>query len=144
MGAFGRAALANLHAWATTGAAPARVPRMQVNQTTWLGVKDPQGNTLGGLRAAQLDVPLARYGDPPSEAGCRPRTSSIGSPSIEMRRTPLTRAELTRLYPGGRAEYLRRFDAAVDALVARRLLLAADGEAQKAQAHINADAAFAS
>jgi len=142
MGAFGRAALANLHLWATTGAAPARVARMQVDQTTWLGVKDAQGNTLGGLRAAQLEVPLARYGDPPPESGCRPRVSSIGSPSIEMRRTPLTRAQLARLYPGGRAEYLRRFDAAVDALVARRLLLEADGAAQKAQARANADAAF--
>ncbi|WP_409456302.1 alpha/beta hydrolase domain-containing protein [Sphingomonas sp. J315] len=86
--------------------------------------------------------PLARYGAAPEGSGCDPVRPGLGSPSIPMRRVPLARARLDQLYPGGKAEYLRRFDAAIDALVAQRWLRAPDAAAQKAEARTFAEEAF--
>jgi hypothetical protein len=92
------------------------------------------------VRPAQLDVPLARYGDPP-DGVCAPR-QGLGSPSLQMRRVPLDGDTLRKLYPGGAAEYLAKFDARVDALVAARWILPADAETEKRQARAAAAKAF--
>jgi hypothetical protein len=55
---------------------------------------------------------------------------------------PVDPALIARTYPGGRAQYLARFDARVDALVRQRWLLAPDAAAQKQAARRYADQAF--
>lgn len=140
MAAFAAAAHENLDAWSRSGVAPPRAVRLQ--HRNGVQRRDADGNTLGGVRPAQVSVPLARYGAAPEGTGCDPVRAGLGSPSIPMRRVPLSPERLRRLYPGGKAEYLRRFDAAIDALVAARWLRTADGAAQKAEARSHAEEAF--
>lgn len=98
--------------------------------------RDAFGNPIGGVRVAQLDVPLVRYGEPPA--------SSCGGkiPRRNLKRLPVDPALIAQTYPGGRADYLARFDARVDALVAGRWLLALDAAAEKREARRFADQAF--
>ncbi|MEN3747470.1 alpha/beta hydrolase domain-containing protein [Sphingomonas sp. HF-S3] len=140
MAAFAAAAHANLDAWSRRKVAPPRAPRLQ--HVEGKPQRDANGNTIGGIRPAQLDVPLARYGAAPEASGCDQPRGGIGSPSIPMQRVPLSSDRLATLYPGGKADYLRRFDAAIDALVAGRWLLAPHATAQKAEARKFAEEAF--
>jgi len=119
---FAQAALANLDAWSRTGTPPPPDARLQL-AAPGVGAKDEAGNTRGGVRLAQLDLPLASYGPAPDGA-CK------HSGFLVMRRSPLPRATLKALYPGGSAEYLKRFSARLDALVAGRWLLREDVEAE--------------
>ena len=138
MAAFAQAAHENLDAWSRRGIAPPRVAsRLQHDGPVQR--RDTSGNTLGGLRPAQLDVPLASYG---SALGCDTARAGIGSPSIPMRRVLLAREQLAALYPGGKVEYLLKFDAAIDRLVAGRWLRAPDAAAQKSEARKNAEETF--
>lgn len=139
MSHFAHTALANLDRWTRDGTPPPRAERLKVD-AQFRQVRDAAGNALGGVRAAQLDVPLARYGEAP-DGLCAPRRG-IGSPVIPMRRIPLSAERLRQLYPGGRADYLRRFDARVAAMVAERWLTADDAAIQKREARAAADAAF--
>lgn len=139
MADYGQAALRNLDQWVERHVPAPRVSRMKAAEGQ--GIKDADGNTLGGLRPAQLDVPLARYGAPPEGAGCA-ITRGLGSAIIPMYRIPLAPDRLKALYPGGRADYLRKFDAAVDRLITERLLLSPDGDREKAEARGWADKAF--
>ena len=139
MSHFGQASLANLDRWVRTGAPPPRAPRMRVD-AAFAQVRDAQGNTLGGLRPAQLAVPLARYGEP-ADGACAPR-AGLGSPAIQMRRIPLSAEALRALYPGGAADYLAKFDAHLEAMVREGWLLAADAAREKAQARTAARTAF--
>jgi hypothetical protein len=77
---------------------------------------DSNGNALGGWRLPQVDLPLARYA----------RESACASGS--MQRFDVTK--LTSLYRS-RAEYLRRFNAAVEQAVQGRRLVKEDGDALK-------------
>lgn len=138
--AFARAAHENLERWATGGSAPPRAMRLQHSGLTQ--IRDANGNTLGGIHPAQISVPLARYGRAPEGAACDLAPAGIGSPALAMRRIPLSRDQLSLLYPGGKADYLRRYDAAVDALVRNRWLRAPEARQQKEDARRQADAAF--
>lgn len=138
--AFARAAHANLERWARGGAAPPRAIRLQHRGLDQ--IRDANGNTLGGIRPAQISVPLARYGKAPEGSPCDLAPPGIGSPALAMRRVPLSRERLSQLYPGGRADYLRRFDAAVDALVKNRWLRLPEARQQKAEARRQAAIAF--
>lgn len=140
MAAFASAALENLDRWSRNGIAAPRAERLQ--HTEGVQRHDGNGNTLGGIRPAQIAVPLARYGPAPDGSGCDPVRPGIGSAFIPMRRVPLPAERLAQLYPGGQTEYLRRFDAAVDALVSQRWLRASDAAAQKAEARMFARESF--
>lgn len=140
MADYATAALENLDAWSQKGTPPPRAERLRHEQGRQ--VRDGQGNTLGGIRPAQITVPLARYGAAPQGSGCDGARAGLGSPVIPMRRIPLAKEELARLYPGGRAEYLRRFDAEVDRLVAARWLRAPQAARQKREARAFAVQAF--
>jgi hypothetical protein len=99
-------------------------------------IRDRFGNPQGGIRAAQLDVPLVRYGEAdPSLCGGK-------APRRMLKRLPVSAALLKREYPGGRADYLARFDRRIDELVRQNWLLAPDAAAQKAAARLHADEAF--
>lgn len=132
-----QAALVKLDAWVRTGKAPPRASRLQVATGGKDYIRDGIGNPIGGVRAAQLDVPLVRYGVPDlSECGGK-------SPGRKLNRLPLDRAVLISRYPGGARQYLGQFDARIDALVRQHWLLPADAAAQKAQARAFARRAFA-
>lgn len=141
MAAFARAAHENLDVWSRRGIAPPRVAQ-RLQHDGPVQRRDANGNTLGGVRPAQLDVPLAGYGPAPAGSGCDTARHGIGSPSIPMRRMPLSKERLAQLYPGGKAEYLRKFDAAIDRLVAQRWLRAPDAATQKSEARNHAEEAF--
>jgi hypothetical protein len=140
MSHYGQAALANLDRWVRTGQAPPRVPRMKVD-ASYRQVRDAQGNTLGGLRPAELQVPLATYAEP-ADPACAPRSGGLGSPVLQMKRLPLSAEVLARLYPGGASDYLAKFDAEVGREVVERLILPADAAREKTQARAAAAIAF--
>jgi hypothetical protein len=140
MAAFARAAHENLEAWSRRGIAPPRVVRLE--QVAGVPRRDINGNTLGGVRPAQLEVPLARYGAALAGSGCDAGQQGIGSPTIPMRRILFSKEQLAVLYPGGKADYLRRFDAAIDRLVAGRWLRPVDASIQKFEARKNAEEVF--
>lgn len=106
----GQAAVAALDLWLRTGRPPASTARIAMPA----GVRDDasrdaQGIALGGVRSPWTDVPTIRLsgkGDPKSFVG------SLAGSGIK-----LTKTELAALYPGGKAEYLRRFTTALDTAI---------------------------
>lgn len=140
MAVFARAAQANLLRWSVGGTPPPHAARLQ--HVGLAAVRDGDGNTRGGIRPAQISVPLARYGAAPPGSQCDISRVGIGSPMLPMRRVPLSAARLATLYPGGARDYLRRFDVATDQMVAQGWLLPADAIRQKAEARTAAAAAF--
>jgi hypothetical protein len=132
-----QAALFNLDRWVATGRPPPRARRLALAPDGKDFVRDRFGNPLGGVRAAQLDVPLVRYGEPdPSLCGGQ-------VPRRMLKRLPVSAALLRQAYPGGRSDYLARFDRSIEALVRARWLLSADAAAQKRAARRFADQALA-
>jgi hypothetical protein len=132
------AALANLDAWVRDGVAPPRQERpMQTDPSARIAVKDALGNAVGGVAVPQIALPLARYGavDDPR---CAPRAPHY----LAMRRVRLDRAQLAALYPGGQAEYLARFEAHLDGMIAARWFLPSDKPALMDRAREAAEAAL--
>ncbi|MFT4027874.1 MAG: alpha/beta hydrolase domain-containing protein [Novosphingobium sp.] len=132
-----QAALAALESWVRTGRAPASTRPMQLAPGGKDGepalVRNAQGIAQGGVRTPWTDVPTVRLsgkGDPKSFIGMLAGSGE-----------PLTRAELATLYPGGKAEYLRRFTAALDAAIRAGHVLRDDRQEILEIAAINFDAA---
>jgi len=92
---------------------------------------DAQGNALGGVRLPQIAVPLAAYAGHSTPKRAAPDSQRLCGITGSMRR--LDSAELKALY-GSRAEYLRRYNAAVDQAVTDRWLVPADAAALKSLA----------
>lgn len=115
-----QAALAALDRWVTAGTAPASAPRLTVAPEGGAPAlaKDANGIALGGIRTPWVDVPTARL------AG----VGNSGSPLAQLVGVgaPFDGATLARLYPGGRADYLRRFDVALSRAIDAGHLLAED------------------
>ena len=132
-----QAALANLDHWARESAAPPPSARLALDPATHAQLVDANGLPRGGVRVAQLDLPLARYGAAP-DGSCAPPNA----PYLIMKRLPLDAATLGRLYPGRAADYLARFNARLDALVRERYLLAEDADIERQAARERAAAAF--
>lgn len=131
-----QAALANLDRWVRTGESPPRADRLRVAEGGADFVRDAFGNPLGGIRVAQLDVPLVGYGVP------APADCFGGEPRRLLFRLPLAPEVLAQAYPGGRDDYLARFDARLDQLVAERWIMAEDALEQRHRARAYADFAF--
>lgn len=133
------AALWNLDRWSRAGIAPPRAEPITVNALTHQSEKDEIGNTLGGIRVAQLDVPLGRYGPPPESTHC-----AVTNPHgfLVIRRNPLDPETLRRRYPGGKSDYLARFTARLNQLVQQRWLVRADADVERQMAETNAVSAF--
>jgi hypothetical protein len=131
-----QAALVGIDRWVNTGKAPPRATRMQVASDGKDYVRDAFGNPLGGVRVAQLDVPLVTYGEPPAAAcgGVVPRRN--------LKRLPVAPALLAKTYPGGRADYLAKFDARLAQVQAQGWLLPADAQEEGRRARGYADQAF--
>ncbi|MFM5908587.1 MAG: alpha/beta hydrolase domain-containing protein [Novosphingobium sp.] len=131
-----QAALANMHGWVESGKAPPRAARMAAAPDGNDFVRDRFGNPVGGIRTAQLDVPLVRYGAAPASlcGGKEPRR--------KLSRLSLIDGMLAATYPGGKRAYLARFDARLAQLVKQGWLLAPDAAAQRQRARKFADEAF--
>lgn len=130
-----QATLAALDSWVRTGRAPASTPQLTLDtaSTAPALVRDANGIARGGIRTPWTDVPTIRLsgkGDPKSFIGMLAGSGE-----------PLTKAELAKLYPGGRAEYLRRFTASLDTAIRAGHLLRDDRQEILEIAAINFDTA---
>ncbi len=113
-----QAALAHLVRWVLEGVAPATAPRLEVDDTEADFRKDAHGNVLGGIRTPWVDVPVAVL-------------SGLGQSGESFaflfgKTAPFDEDSLAELYPGGKAEYLERFQTSLDATIEEGFLLADD------------------
>lgn len=118
---FAMSALSHLEAWVRTGRAPPQGPRLEVATNGGDAAKlvlDAEGNARGGIRSPWVDVPTARHSGLGNTGG--PLGFLAGSTE------PYDADILKRLYPGGRGEYLRLFEAALARAVKARFILPAD------------------
>jgi hypothetical protein len=131
-----QAALDALDRWVRDGKAPASTPLLTLatggkpDETPSIR-RDAQGIAEGGVRTPWVDVPTARLtgvGDPQSFIGVLAGSGE-----------PFDAATLARLYPGGKEDYLRRFEAALDAAIAAGHILPDDRQEILAVAAINFD-----
>ena len=112
---------------------------------------DADGNLVTGVMVPEVAAPLATMGKAIRAAGfaegdlCGVNGSRIPFPRTEDARMELgdSRLSLEERYPGGEAEYVRRYGEAADALVAERYLLPADAETLKNSAGAAWSAAIA-
>jgi hypothetical protein len=142
MGDIATASLSNMDAWARKNIPPPHASRMKIDPATKLGLKDAYGNTEGGVRTAQLDVPLARYGDnlDPACTVQRPQ-SPAGSGFISVWRFPLSKEQLATLYTS-KDDYLSKFKKRLDEMVKEHWLLQPEADKQFEAAKANAETAF--
>jgi hypothetical protein len=136
------AAFENIDRWVNEGIAPPRqaTPITVVPQDGGppIAAKDELGNATGGIRVAEIEVPLARYGVSGDPKCASPMPGAL----MEMRRNALDRKVLARLYPGGSAEYLGRYESELDKLIASRWILEEDKSTLMKHAREAAAAAF--
>jgi hypothetical protein len=116
------AALSSLNRWVSSGkappkAAPLKVQAGQPNEPVHL-VLDANGLAEGGVRTPWVDVPTARLSG----------MGNSGSPMASMAGScePFDAATLDRLYPGGKREYLKKFEASLSSAINAGFILAAD------------------
>jgi hypothetical protein len=105
----GQAALDALVAWAAGGPPPPTAPRLELDAEQHL-VPGEHGIARGGIRTPWVDVPTATL----SGLG----QTGEGFAVLAGRTDPFDQQTLDRLYPGGRADYLARFAASLDAAIA--------------------------
>jgi len=128
--AFVRAAVDNLRHWILDGTPP---PRAEPLERTPEGLgRDEVGNARGGIRAAEYEVALAKYGryEGDEKPGCR--ADSV-YPSVFLVRDQMPREELARRY-GDPEHYVELYDAQTQLLIAQRWLLPEDGLRLEAKA----------
>ncbi len=113
-----QAALARLVRWATDAVAPPEAPRLVLDDAGTGYRLDDRGNALGGIRTPWVEVPTALL------SGLGQSGESFAM--LFGRTEPLDEAALAALYPGGKAEYLERFAASLDATIAAGFLLEDD------------------
>ena len=128
-GAFVRAAVENLRRWVLEGKAPPKAEPLALNGKKL--ARDDVGNPKGGIRAAEFEVPLARYGryegrDKPSCLEDRPY------PFVFLLRNELSAQDLKRRYQSPQ-HYLNLYDARIDRLVEQHWLLPEDALRLKAK-----------
>jgi hypothetical protein len=120
-----QAALAAVDRWVRDGTPPPQAARLEATGAgaPQLAV-DEHGNVRGGIRTPWVDVPTAVLSGLGQGGG--------GFAFLFGTTHPFDAAKLAALYPGGRREYLKRFDAATDAAVGAGFLLEADAPEIKA------------
>jgi Alpha/beta hydrolase domain len=121
------ACLDHLIRWAVTGVVPPRAARIDTGEDG-LFVKDDFGNSRGGVRCAQMNVPRNRYMPNP---GMNPDgTPAFGVVGIEE---PLRSETLKDMYRDHQ-DYVERFSRSVDDLINEGWLLPADADEMRAEA----------
>ena len=120
-------ALHEMNAWVTGGSAPATATPLLLVDAGSGFAKDAQGNALGGVRTAAVDVPIATYSGQSSSTSLL--CSLFGST------TPFSRTQLLALYPT-HADYVSKVTDATASAQQAGFILAADAPliVQEAQA----------
>lgn len=117
-----QAALAALETWVRTGKAPPKAPRIDLTPGKAGGAAtltlDANGNATGGIRTPWLEAPTAKLSGFGNSGG--PFAGLLGSTE------PYDAETLKRLYPGGKDEYLKAFDAALSRTIKAGFILEAD------------------
>jgi hypothetical protein len=127
------AALWNLDRWIREGEAPPEAPRLKALASDKPGapprfVLDAVGNVQGGIRTPWVDVPTARLsglglGDP------------LGAALFGVTE-PFDQEMLNKLYPTGRAEYLKKFGKSLELAIEAGFILPADASEIRALAAV--------
>ncbi|MEV0355691.1 alpha/beta hydrolase domain-containing protein [Nocardia sp. NPDC050697] len=111
------AAIARLHDWVRTGRAAPAAPRIELTEPDAIAV-DRDGIARGGVRTPWVEVPLA------ATSGRNPQTDRMAM--LFGSGEPFDAAHLARRYPGGHAQYLTEFTAALDHTISAGFLVGAD------------------
>jgi Alpha/beta hydrolase domain len=128
------AALAALDRWVATGKAPPKAARLELNAPEKEGASptlalDGSGNARGGIRTPWVDAPTAKLSGFGNTGG--PYGFLVGSTQ------PFDATTLAKLYPGGKADYLKAFDASLSNAVKAGFILTADQAEIRALAAAN-------
>jgi hypothetical protein len=119
------AALRALHGWLIHGTPAPSQPRIEFDPGSRRAIRrDAFGNACGGIRLPELAAPTHEYRGVAFGTGRAPLFGSA---------RPFSDDQLRALYPG-RAEFLERWNAAVDLLVASGALRPEDAAATRARA----------
>jgi hypothetical protein len=113
------AALERLDDWARGGAAPPASPRLEVSADGTDLQRDALGLATGGIRTPWTDAPTAVL------SGVGQRGANLFAFLFGVTR-PFPADQLRRLYPGGAADYLARFERALDTAITTGFLLRDD------------------
>jgi hypothetical protein len=113
------AALSALNKWIVTGVAPAEGQRLAVTDEALPQlVLDANGNATGGIRSPWVDVPTARLSGLGQDAA--------GFGFLFGVTEPYDAAKLAELYPGGKSDYLKKFQGALRAAIRAGFILPSD------------------
>lgn len=116
-----KAGLAGLDRWIQTGKAPAHAKPIEIAAGPPASLAtDEAGIAKGGVRTPWVDAPTARVSGVGNSGGVLGFLAGVGE--------PYDAATLQRLYPGGEADYLKKFTASLDAAIQQGFLLPADRE----------------
>jgi Alpha/beta hydrolase domain len=113
-----QAALAHLARWSNGGEAPPRAPRLDIDAGGSGFRLDDVGLAVGGIRTPWVEVPTAVM------SGLGQSGESFAM--LFGRTEPFDVVTLAAHYPGGKAEYLNRFEASLDATIAAGFILEDD------------------
>ncbi|MEV0642391.1 alpha/beta hydrolase domain-containing protein [Streptomyces sp. NPDC050619] len=118
--------LHHLVEWVAHGTVPPRAERIEVGPDGYFAT-DEHGNTLGGVRCVQLDVPHSTYRANPTTPDGTPSYLTVGSEE------PFDAAKLRQLYRDS-SDYAERFNRRLDELVAEGWYLADDADELRREA----------
>jgi hypothetical protein len=114
------AALWSLDRWVRSGHAPPKaLPIELTNSDPPAAVRDGNGLAVGGIRTPWVDVPAARLSGLPT-------TTTNVMAVLFGTSEPFDATTLVKLYPGGKVEYLKRFEASLDSSIKAGFILPAD------------------
>lgn len=114
-----QSAIAGLQNWVLTGTAPPSAPRIEIGEGDPPPlISDDNGIAKGGVRTPWVDVPIARTSGTANSENVLAHLFGSGEPFDEATRS--------RLYPGGKTEYLERFTESLDATIRAGYLVRAD------------------
>jgi hypothetical protein len=114
-----QSAIARLNSWVRTGEPAPTAHPITLSEGDAAALQlDEHGLASGGVRTPWVDVPIARTsGSAPDES---PMSFLFGSGEVFDKDT------VNRLYPGGAADYLEHFTAALDRAIEAGFIVAAD------------------
>jgi hypothetical protein len=126
-GALFSMTLHHLVQWVAGGVTPPRADRIEEGPDGMF-VKDEYGNSRGGVRCAEMDVPRLKYFP-------NPGTNEDGTPArgVVGFEEPLRKETLQRLYPS-QDDYVEAFNRRLQALIAAGWLLPEDADDLRAEA----------
>jgi hypothetical protein len=121
-----RAMLDHLVQWVDKGTPPPRADRIEVGDDGYFA-KDEHGNSKGGVRCVQVDVPTATYYSNPRSPDGTPAFGVVGT------EVPFPREKLRKLYKD-QFDYADRFNRRLNDLIAQRWFLDSDADEFRSEA----------